>query len=521
MFKQLGKVLHSELSENNALLHAHEINKIDRHFSYDNFRKSADYCARALSEIGAAEVEVIPHPADGVTTYMDCVMPMAWDVRKARLEIVAPAGSNPKVLADLKENPFTIGMWSPPTKPGGDEAEVVLEEDMWAGADVRGKIVLNSTIHHPRTIKKEVAKRGGLGVISDWTESYLDTPDGIYWNNEWSQTVGGWYGGTKEDAEQSPIWCISITPRTGLYLRKLMSNKKTPVRLRATIDTRLYEGTINTITGIIPGKSKHASEVLMLAHLYEPMPADNAAGAGATLEILRAIKSLIDQGRLLQPEKTIRILLSQELYGFSAYLATHSDVRSRVIAALNIDDICFDQKRSGLPVSVITNPDAQASFTDVLFTDIARHCFTTYAPLLTWKTQRGNGSDDTFVSDPTIGIPVNWVISSSGRYHHNSMNNFSCLDPEMLRVNMMINATFAYFVASVGVREAAWLGSRIASEARKKMIEEVENQLALCLLRNDPDIGKAFENLRRRLDYLKFVEINRLVSLKNIAGSQD
>lgn len=188
MFEQLAAMVHEEVSVENAFLYAHEINKFERRYSYDNFRRSAAYCAGVLSDIGAADVEVIPYPADGVTSHMDCIMPMAWDVADARLEIVAPAHARPRVLADWREDPFTIGMWSPPTKPGGETAEVVLEEEMLAGADVRGRIVLNAITHHPRTIKKEVGRRGGIGVVSDWTEYYLDTPDGIYWNNEWSQT---------------------------------------------------------------------------------------------------------------------------------------------------------------------------------------------------------------------------------------------------------------------------------------------------------------------------------------------
>ncbi len=518
MFEQLADMLFAEVSVNNALLHAHEINKLEWRYSYDNFRKSAAYCARVLREIGAEDVEVIPYPADGVTSYMDCIMPMAWDVKGARLEIVAPANATPKVLVDWEENPFTIGMWSPPAKPGGVTAEIVREEDMLAGADVRGKIVLNAITHHPRRIKKEVGRRGGIGVVSDWTEHYLDTPDGIYWNNEWSQSVSGWYGGTKEDADESPIWCLSITPRTGIYLRNLMANAKTPVRLRATVDTRVYEGVLDVVTGTIPGKSKDADEVLVLTHLYEPMPADDATGGAAVLEILRAVKSLIDKGKIPPPERTIRVVLNQERYGSSAYYATHPDVRLRTIAGVYLDEPCYDQRREGGPISVRMNPDVQANFSDVLITDIARHCFTKYAPLHTWKVDRWGGGD-TALADPTIGIPMNWVTFAIRRYHHNSLiSDFSCLDPEFFHVNMTIKAAFAYFVAAAGANEAAWLGFRIASEAQKKMMDEVEQQLRPCLSEEDPDFNKAIENVERRLDYQKLLYTQRLAGLKRIAG---
>lgn len=521
MFEQLAEMLHAEISVNNALLHAHEINKMERRYSYDNFRKSAAYCAKALREIGAEDVEVIPYPADGVTSYMDCIMPMAWDVKKARLEIVTPANAKQKILVDWEENPFTIGMWSPPTKPEGDTAEVVLEENMQAGANVRGKIVLNATTHHPRRIKKEVGKRGGIGVVSDWTEHYLDTADGIYWNNEWSQSVSGWYGGTKEDANESPIWCLSITPRTGSYLRNLIANTKTPVRLRATIDTRLYEDVLDVVTGRLPGKSKNADEILLLAHLYEPMPVDDATGGAAIIEILRTLKSLIDKGKLSLPERTIRVLLNQERYGSAAYFATHPEVRSRVIAGMYLDEPCYDQRKEGGTISVRMNPHAQASFSDVFITDIARHCFTTYAPLHTWELARWGGGD-TALADPTVGIPMNWVTCALKRYHHNSLiSDFSCLDPVFFKVNMTINATFAYFLATVKDREADWLGFRIVSEARKKMLDEVELQLRQYLSEKNPDVENLLENVERRLDYQKSLYTQRIAGLKRIALPKD
>jgi len=310
MFKKMANLLYSDLSTDAALAHAKKINDIERYFSYARFRQSAKYCADVLRDLGLLQIETIGHPADGTTTYMDCVMPMAWDVKQARLEITSPSDAKPKVLADWQQNPFPVAMRSPPTKPGGDEAQVVLEEDMIAGANVRGKIVLNSTSHHPNKIKKEVAARGGIGVVSDWNESFQDTPNGVYWNNEWTQTGSGWYGGMSEDIRQSNIWCLSLSPEVGLSLRNLLAENNEPVRLRATIDSRLYKGTIKTVTGVIPGTRKNSDEVLILCHLYEPMPSDNAAGAGATLEVLKTLQAAISKRQLPPPQRTIRVVFS-------------------------------------------------------------------------------------------------------------------------------------------------------------------------------------------------------------------
>lgn len=519
MFEDTAKLLRSELSATNAIRHAHEIHGFERRYSYRNFHKSAAYCAGELRRIGLADVEVIPQPADGVTKYMDCVMPMAWDVKAARLEIASPAGASPRVLADWEQNPFCIAEWSPGTGPAGMEAELVTEEQMRAGADVRGKIVLNSLDHHPRLIKREVTERGGIGVVSDWTENAPDTPDGIYWNNEWGRTGCGWYGGFKDDAE-NPVWCISLTPRTGTALRRLISTTRSAVRLRAVIRTRLYKGTLDTVTGVIPGTSRRAGEILLVAHLYEPMPSDNATGAAAVLEIARAIQSLVQQGRLPPPRRTVRFVFDQEMHGLSAYLVTRPQVRRRALAALNLDDIAADCHKTGRPISITVNPDVQASFTDPLFKAVARHCFARYAPLLPWQVVRCD-YDDNFVSDPTIGIPANRLLSPAGVYHHNSMNDWSIISPEMLHAAMTIYGTFAQFVSSARRREILWLASRIMREARSRLDKIVAEAVSAGTPADGRDAARLVEKVREQLDYARFVEANRLAGLKKLARPGD
>ena len=519
VFEALAAIVRDEVSPDRALRHAREIHRFEGRYSYRYFQRSAKYCASALREMGVGDVEVIEHPADGVTTYMDCVMPMAWDVRGARLEIAEPAGAEPSVLADWRASPFCVAQWSVGTRPGGVEAEVVTAEQMRGGADVRGKIVLNSTLHHPRRIKKEVADRGGIGVVSDWTENYSDTPDGIYWNNEWSQGVGGWYGGQREDME-SAIWCMSITPRTGMRLRGMMASARKPVRLRATIKARLYKGVLPTVTGIIPGTSGTRQEVLLLAHLYEPMPHDNAVGAAALLEIVRAIQALVRDGTIPRSRRTIRVIFNQEMHGLSAYLATHPRVRSAAIAALNLDGVACDPRTTGMPISVCTNPEPQASFTDPLFRAIAGHCFERYAPAVAWKITTG-GSDDNFISDPSIGIPSNRLFTPEGRYHHSSTNDWSIISPEILHLSMTVCGAFTHFVSTAGPKEGTWLADRITAEARSRMDQAVEELFAAAASEKTPDVGLLLEGARRRLEYAETVETNRLAGLKGLDARGD
>ena len=98
----------------------------DRYFTFPRFHATAEYLKNRMQEAGLSGVELVETPADGVTQVGYWTMPMAWDVKSARLEILdesVPAAS--RVLADYEKVPSSLGMWSGPTPAGGVTAEVV------------------------------------------------------------------------------------------------------------------------------------------------------------------------------------------------------------------------------------------------------------------------------------------------------------------------------------------------------------------------------------------------------------
>src|SRR5437764_5328065 len=98
----------------------------DRYFTFPRFHATAEYLKRRMQEAGLSSVELVETPADGVTQVGFWTMPLAWDVRSARLEILdesVPAAA--RVLADHAKIPSSLGMWSGPTPPGAVTAEVV------------------------------------------------------------------------------------------------------------------------------------------------------------------------------------------------------------------------------------------------------------------------------------------------------------------------------------------------------------------------------------------------------------
>ena len=93
--------------------HAFAINAMERTTANNDFAKSTEYIKHLMEEAGFSQVERYALPCDGVTTYDDCTMPLAWDrTGRSTLEMIAP---EKKLLADSDVEPITSVIWSPPT----------------------------------------------------------------------------------------------------------------------------------------------------------------------------------------------------------------------------------------------------------------------------------------------------------------------------------------------------------------------------------------------------------------------
>jgi hypothetical protein len=224
-------------------------------------------------------------------------------VKEATLEIVEPeVAPDMRVLADYRKVPTSVVMWSGPTPKGGVITEVVLHNGALNGVDVKGKLVLAA-----RASKTALARAGALGLISDNTEN-PDLMDERGWvnsfgDNGWSFTKGS-----------SPLVGFSISPRGSRLLRELL--KKGPVKVRAIVDSRYYEGVDPYVAGVIRRTDGlNAEEVLSLGHLYEYGAQDNATGVASIIGAAATLNRLINTGKLPRPRRTIRVLAMGECYG--------------------------------------------------------------------------------------------------------------------------------------------------------------------------------------------------------------
>ena len=378
---------------------------LEKSCSYPDYDRSTRFCMDMLKNCGFQQIERIAHKADGKTAACDLIMPQAWEMcKRSFLEIVTPAVADyDKVLADTDLNPVAATIWAAPTPEGGITAEVVDYDSLDPeNPEAAGKIVfvVQETWFSGAAYTK-LFNAGAVALVLSKFTAETEEPDALYWFNGLGNF--GWY----RTAEDCKLPVFSISPIKARMLKELL--KKEKVTLHAEMNTRLYEGEIYTVTGIIPGKSDE--EYALLAHMYEPFPGDDALGAALAAEIG---KVLTEAGNV--PEKTLRVVLSMELFGFSAFMMGNERYK-KIAAALSMDGFTH---RCSPEISLRLSPVSSPFFGDFFYKENGIKLL----PEAPWGEQAGNLSDDTFGGDCLMSVPTNWLYNRSGVYHHNTGTGF-------------------------------------------------------------------------------------------------
>ena len=490
----LVDTIRAEVHPQDAMERMRRIYSTDRWFTFPKFQQTAEYLKSAMTEIGLEQVEILAAPADGVTQVGFWTMPMAWDARQARLEIVDPnVPPGQSVLADFEKVPTSLGMWSGSTPPEGITAEIV---DLKATSpadilkqDLRGKLVLTSV--NPAEIKWLLVKAGALGAVNAFSEN-PSLQDGRQWINAWGDA--GW-AFTKTS---TPLLSFSITPKQADFLRTLLKGHS-PVRVKARVDSRYYSGKYPYVTAVIPGASS-SEEVITLGHSSEQGAQDNATGVSAMLESLATLHRLIQSGKLPPPKRSIRILTMGEMYGSMHYVASHPERIKHTIAALCLDTPASPYELPGTEYSFYMGPHAAASYVDPFILQVAQAYFPKVGR--PWHKKPFMPGTDSYLGEATVGIPTTWAYSGTGVVtHHNTEDTPDRVDARSLRDISIVDAAFLYYLANAGEPQARWLAeisadywrSQAAGQSadRANYLAGRERQAVLSVLRLVPEERRA------------------------------
>ncbi|MGH7145460.1 MAG: M28 family peptidase [Planctomycetota bacterium] len=512
MFHDLLQRMYEAVDQEQLMTLAREIHKTDSHFTFPKFRETANKMARTLKEWGC-EAVVLNGPADGKTVIGDWRMPIAWDCKSARLEIVSPKDMKGQVLADRKDANTAVVQYSGGTPPEGIEADVVEGHtykeinDLIAAGKLKHRILFTSL--SPREVRLKLNGSGCVGIVSSYTKYPELNPDATFWMNSWSERPGAWAPG----ADEKPFPGMMITPATGQRLSIWL--KGGSVRVKMTIDARTYEGQLPIASGGIAPQAGRKDEVLVFGHAYEQGPDDNASGVAVSFHTIQTLKKLIDQGVLAAPKRGVRSITVSECYGTLAFMQRNRNLLKKTVAALNWDCVATHHEKMHMPFPVHHNPYSSWSFTDTLITRLFEQGYKRYNHYFNWY-ETGYGMGDTFLMDPEFGVPLVYGGGATDHWHttNDSFDDFHWPNYHLVAA---ISATFCYFLANAGVKEARWLAEETAADWAKRLQEAVS--LAVSALTNPqqtpvpfgPYARKSFADMPREealgqvLDYLDFL----------------
>jgi hypothetical protein len=521
MFQELLKLIREEYSGAAAKDHVARIAGYHRIQASPGYRAAARYVHDAATRAGLS-VETLSAPAKEGYNFWGYPGFQEWEGREATLHLVEPEKAAAK-LADFHDCKISLIQRSAPVAPV--TAEVVVLEDgtkpeEYANLDVKGKIVLTRG-EVGRVQELAVERFGAIGILYDGMREWPPVRPAFELPKARQYTSFWWGGG------ETRCFGFVLTPRQGLLLRQLLKEGK-PVKVRAHVDSLLYDGAMEIVAARIPGDTEE--EIVIVAHLCHPQPSanDNASGAGALLEAATVLQRLIAQGKLRRPKRSIRFFWLPEMTGTYAYLSGHEDEIPRMVAGLNLDMVGEDQDKCGSVWIVEYTPEALPSFVGDLMAAIQEglggglHNFAGNEsfPLFRHAASRFSGGSDHYIlSDPSVGVPTPMLIQWPDRYYHTSEDTLDKVSPMMLGYVGAATATYAYFLADAGLPQAQWLAQEMLTRYQAVTARRAQEVINEALAADKVEkLAQLLQRLSKKATYWAGREREALSSLRRLAS---
>jgi aminopeptidase YwaD len=527
---RLVNILVAEVSAENAMESIRGIIRFDRITASREYDQAAEYVLRKLKSacVPEASIEVFPKK-ESLDYYSDekpdWIWQVGWSAKKAVLKIVDPAMK----IADYDEVPIVLARMS---RSYRGRAELVYvgqgtKEADYAGLDVKGKIVL-ARGYADRVYDFAVMERDAVGVVCfgaspDDPFKGKDHPDMVVW-----QVLS-----PEENPAKKPQFAFSLSEEKGRYLLSLLESGK-KVELDVDVQTEFYENDPKIVTARIPGNEKPQEEFLFYAHLdhVKPSAGDNASGCAALIETARALSSLIRQGKMPPPRRSIRFVWGSEGPGSYLYILAHKERMPNTLAGLNVDMVGEDQQKTHSILRIIRNPDSLPSFLADLIENVIDSLDTRTVIAPTGKLNFMNyrfmpfaaNSDHAVFNNGGIRVPMMMLNYSPDVFHHTSLDTPDKLEPTELKRILYLCSAVASFIADADDQDAHDLAQIVASNGAARVSRSLQKGLALLRegpgeqLADDFKAGKDYIRLAAKREEAAIKACSRLCADEKING---
>jgi hypothetical protein len=471
------RALNNEISGELAQDYIRDISRFHRLQPSRVYSLAAEWVAEKARKLGFSDVQIEKYPADGKTSYFMYDTSPAWDVEFAELWIVEPKEEK---LTSFEEIPLSVAIGSAACDQKGElvfVGEGTSPQD-YEKAEIKGKVAFAAGPIGP-VAALAVDTFGALGVLTINQRFADDEPD---------------YLGSLRISTRTPAFGFGLSHRRGNELRdRILRGEKIIVRARVKAETHpyYYENVIATL----PGSELAAEEVLLTAHLCHNKPGanDNASGSACLLEVGRALRRLIDEGKIPRPRRTIRFLWVPEMSGSIAYVARHPEVSGQAVAGINLDMVGQYLNKNNSTFFLHLTPHSRPHFINDLLSNLTEFVTENNTQALMSESAFAvhslsgsrdafrsrimgytGGSDQMIFNDGLIAVPFAFFLVWPDRYYHTSGDQPEQCDPTQLKRSSLLAAAATVFLMDDSPDRSRRLAGEAAARAEARLAGELK-----------------------------------------------
>jgi len=496
-------VLHEALSGELAKEYVIDISRYHRIQGSRGYRASAEYVIDKLRQFGFSDADayIESYPSDGKITYQTWQSPSGWDIDSGELRMVEPFDER---IVGYPEIAMSVMTYS---NPGDVTAELVwvgsgTRDEDYENKDVKGKIVLatgyGGNVHRLAVLKYEAA-----AVVCYLDDNRAkDFPDMLAYTGMWPRS---------EEIDHVRFG-FNLTNRQGERLRDMLQAGRRIV-LKATVSGIGLEPFFMDIpVAHIRGSQNPEEELVFCAHLDHPKESanDNASGSAALMDMARALKELIDSGRLPPPKRSIRFLWVPEWYGSMAYIDGHPEMvgpelGGRFLANINMDMVGENLEMLHSAMRITSTPASLPSVLNDVVENMAQ-----MVDRMDVRTPRGSlsafnyrmggyggGSDHMMFIDRKI--PGIMISHGPDATHHTSEDTPDKVDPVELERAEIIGASTFWYLANLDESLAIDLIQLAGAKAAGRLGHT--NRQAYRLIAETEDVNTALFEAQNLLNH--------------------
>jgi hypothetical protein len=338
------------------------------------------------------------------------------------------------------------------------------------------------------------------------------------------------------DRERLPKFGFVLPAREGdLLIKRLTAGERITVHVEIEAEElpNRYEDIVALIRGTDPG----AGEVILTAHLFEGNikqgANDNMSGSACILETARVLHTLIQQGRLPRPKRTIRFLWGPEFFGLEEWIKSHPALMKKTLCNINLDMVGEGLSRHQTFFCLVRTTYGRPHYVNDVMENYYRFIGESSRERLQNKGVLRRivapfGAEDPFpysiewyygASDHAIfnnwcvGVPGVMMIAWPDRWYHTSGDLADKADPTQLKRAVVIAAAGAYTIASADDDMAVKIASETAANSARRIA--VQTQAGIESL-NRAKAGTFMESYKRARFNLGAAVVNEKETLDSI-----